>query len=167
MRATLLYLFFWQSWLSPSIDQSWLSMIRSSVWRVSCRNQSSWLLQNGTRRAYSSAVPTIAPATRRKLLRPRNLFGATVVGLLVGYGIDREVNASVLQRNIRTAIAGASIAIDYKLNFDPKNPEPLHERCAARLLDCCEKNAGLYVKVSWPWLSGVSIIYSSSWLALI
>jgi hypothetical protein len=117
---------------------------------VSCRNQASWLLQNSTRRVYSSAVPTIAPATRRKLLRPRNLFGATIVGLLVGYGIDREVNASVLQRNLRTAIAGIQIAIDYKINFDPKNAESiekLHERCAGRLLSVCEWNGGLYVKL--------------------
>lgn len=68
----------------------------------------------------------------------------------MGYEIDTHLNASVLQRNVRTAVAGAQIALDYKFNFDPsdaRSVEALHERCAERLLRVCEANGGLYVKL--------------------
>lgn len=50
----------------------------------------------------------------RRLFRPSTILGLLVVGTLVGYQIDTHLNASVLQRNVRTAIAGAEIALDYK-----------------------------------------------------
>ncbi|MCO5590107.1 hypothetical protein L7F22_044076 [Adiantum nelumboides] len=69
---------------------------------------------------------------------------------LITYEVDTHLNASVLQRNLRTGIAGAEIALDYKFNFksgDQKSADELHERCAKRLLRVCEQNGGLYIKL--------------------
>lgn len=56
----------------------------------------------------------------------------------------------IIRRNVLTAYTGISIALDYKLYFDPDDPDAvagLHERCANRLFAACEKNQGLYIKI--------------------
>lgn len=66
------------------------------------------------------------------------------------YLIDEHLQARILQRNLLTAYTGISIALDYKLNFDPDDPDAvagLHQRCADRLFSACEKNQGLYIKI--------------------
>lgn len=87
---------------------------------------------------------------RKGRIRPLTALGLLGVAGLLTYEIDTHLNASVLQRNLRTAIAGAEIALDYKFNFksgDAKSAEELHERCAKRLLKVCESNGGLYIKL--------------------
>ncbi|GAA5856773.1 hypothetical protein JCM8547_008835 [Rhodosporidiobolus lusitaniae] len=64
---------------------------------------------------------------------------------------DKEYNASAFARSIRTSIFGITLALDFKLNFDPSSPtsvEKLHERTAKRLARLVERNAGLYVKLA-------------------
>lgn len=53
-------------------------------------------------------------AKKTRWIRPSSILTFLVLGTLVGYEIDTHINASVLQRNIRTGIAGAQIALDYK-----------------------------------------------------
>ncbi|CEH14647.1 Predicted unusual protein kinase [Ceraceosorus bombacis] len=86
-------------------------------------------------------------AKRRRLPLILALLVTAGAGL---YGVDEYLNARILQRNIRTLWCGLTIALDYKINFDPKNAESvaaLHERCADRLLAVCDENQGLYTKL--------------------
>lgn len=87
---------------------------------------------------------------KKRRIRPTAVLGLLGLAGLVTYEVDTHLNASVLQRNLRTGIAGAAIALDYKFNFksgDAKSAEELHERCAKRLLKVCEQNGGLYIKL--------------------
>ncbi|KAJ3134789.1 hypothetical protein HDU90_004819 [Geranomyces variabilis] len=76
--------------------------------------------------------------------------GLVATGLVgVGYGFDTFAYDQTLQRNVRTLYNGAIVTLDYKLNFVPGKVESidaLHERVAARILDVCRRNGGLYIK---------------------
>lgn len=109
------------------------------------------LRQYSTQSSVQPSGVQASPGTgRARLLRSTKIFGFVLLTGLATYEVDTHLNASVLQRNVRTAIAGAEIALDYKLNFkagDPHSAEKLHERCAKRLLRVCEANGGLYIKL--------------------
>lgn len=69
---------------------------------------------------------------------------------MAGWEADRRFNARTLQRTLRVLYMGLSLALDYKLNFDPDSlaaMESLHQRCANLILQTCERNGGLYVKL--------------------
>ncbi|GAA6023072.1 hypothetical protein JCM8202_004662 [Rhodotorula sphaerocarpa] len=76
------------------------------------------------------------------------LLGLAGVGL---YTYDREYNASALRRSLRTAVFGITLALDFKLNFDPLDADKIdriHERTAQRLSRLVEQNVGMYVKLA-------------------
>lgn len=80
-----------------------------------------------------SAAPPQKPSSRKWARRG----GILALLAFAMYEVDEHVNARVLQRNLRTVVTGAQIALDYKFKFDPDSPESvaaLHERCASRLL---------------------------------
>lgn len=88
--------------------------------------------------------------TLKKRPRPLVLISSLLIGSLTLYLWDEYGQAQVLQRNLRTAYTGLAIAIDYKLHFDPDDPDAvggLHQRCADRLFRTCEANAGLFIKL--------------------
>lgn len=94
----------------------------------------------------SSATPKPERQKRR-----RRLF----TGILATLGLSTALvllfdKHHIVRRNLLTAYTGLAIAISYKLNFDPDDPEAvaaLHERCADLLFRACEKNQGLYIKI--------------------
>jgi len=48
-------------------------------------------------------------------------------------------------------VFGLTLAIDFKMNFSPDNPEgidALHERTAKRLHNLCVTNNGMYIKLA-------------------
>ncbi|KAK0556881.1 hypothetical protein OC846_000908 [Tilletia horrida] len=136
-----------------------------------------------------STVAASAPQDQTKSARRRRRFLralATLSALLAAlYLVDTYVNSSVLQRLFRTFRVGVTVALDYKLNFPSKTATPesvsqltqeehdrdmkainnLHERCAKRLLDLCEKNQGLYIKVGQA-IANQAAILPKPYLAL-
>lgn len=91
--------------------------------------------------------------------RWKGLAAAGVVGTGV-FLYDRYEGAEALRRSFRTLIFGIQLAIDFKMNFSPDNPDgidALHERTAKRLHKLCVDNNGMYIKlaqsVSVPFLS--------------
>ncbi|GAA5898139.1 hypothetical protein JCM6882_003335 [Rhodosporidiobolus microsporus] len=64
---------------------------------------------------------------------------------------DNQFNSRAFERSIRTGIFGVTLALDFKLNFSPEDPDAidrLHERTAKRLAALVEANQGLYVKLA-------------------
>ncbi|GAA6034088.1 hypothetical protein JCM8097_000689 [Rhodosporidiobolus ruineniae] len=82
------------------------------------------------------------------------LLRNAAMGIAVGASFvlwDREFNARAFARSLRTAVFGVTLALDFKLNFDPSSPEKIeaiHARTARRLSDLVDKNQGLYVKLA-------------------
>ncbi|GAA5988452.1 hypothetical protein JCM11641_005348 [Rhodosporidiobolus odoratus] len=95
----------------------------------------------------SSSSGPVGDKTRRRIRNAGIAAGA--VGALWAY--DEYYQASALSRSIRTSIFGVTLALDFKLNFSPDDPEAidaLHERTAKRLAELVEKNRGMYVKLA-------------------
>ncbi|KAK0530768.1 hypothetical protein OC842_003828 [Tilletia horrida] len=129
----------------------------------------------------SPAASATEHASRRRMRKLRNTLAALVVLLSALYVVDTYVNASVLQRLFRTFRVGVTVALDYKWNFpthedlsalteeqrerDMKAINALHERCAQRLLDLCEQNQGLYIKLAQA-LANQAAILPKPYLAL-
>jgi len=96
------------------------------------------------------ASSTARPATKKA---GRRWKGLAAVGL-VGTGVflyDRYEGAEALRRSFRTWIFGITLAIDFKMNFSPDNPDgidALHERTAKRLHKLCVENNGMYIKLA-------------------
>ncbi|KAE8229964.1 hypothetical protein CF326_g5047 [Tilletia indica] len=117
-------------------------------------------------------------ARRRRL---RNTLAVIAVLLSALYLVDTYVNSSVLQRLFRTLRVSIAVALDYKINFptrenpsalseeerekDMKAINALHERCAQRLLELCERNQGLYIKVGQA-IANQAAILPKPYLAL-
>lgn len=104
-------------------------------------------------RLYATAAPAAAPSAGRQP-RPRRKAGKVLLALgaavAVGWELDRDFNARTLERTLRVLYMGLALAVDYKVNFDPDSLEAieaLHDRCANRILQTCERNGGLYVKL--------------------
>jgi len=77
-----------------------------------------------------------------------------VISAVIGLGLpagflawDYTLNEESFSRNFRSLKAAAGILIDYKLFYDPENIHILHEKAAARILYCCQRNGGLYIKL--------------------
>ncbi|BGP24726.1 hypothetical protein JCM10295v2_003645 [Rhodotorula toruloides] len=80
--------------------------------------------------------------------RALGLLGLAGAGL---YTYDTHSNASALVRSLRTLIFGATLALDFKLNFDPHDAEGIdriHERTATRLSALVDANQGMYIKLA-------------------
>eukprot|EP01083_Nonionella_stella_P004402 12718_1 len=64
--------------------------------------------------------------------------------------IDDYYNSNRVQRNLRALYTTCRIIYEYKINWNPshriKENEAVHRRAAKLILDCCQKNGGLYVK---------------------
>jgi hypothetical protein len=87
---------------------------RAAAQSIRCYSQSS---AAGSAAAATPSVkpPRIAPTIKKKRwFTPGSILTFLALGSLVGYEIDTHLNAHVLQRNLRTAIAGGMIALDYK-----------------------------------------------------
>jgi len=92
--------------------------------------------------------------------RLRKIAIASAVGGAI-YKIDKDYNASVLKRNVKTVYNGAIIAVDYKFNFRPDNAasiENIHERVAKRLFEVCRDNGGIYIKMGQAIASQSAIL---------
>ncbi|GAA5868128.1 hypothetical protein JCM3774_001029 [Rhodotorula dairenensis] len=89
------------------------------------------------------------PASRaRRRWQTAGLFGLAGVGL---WAYDKEYNASALRRSLRTMVFGVTLALDFKLNFDPNDADKIdqiHERTARRLSRLVDQNVGMYVKLA-------------------
>lgn len=75
-------------------------------------------------------------------------MGLAGVGL---WAYDKEYNASALRRSLRTMVFGVTLALDFKLNFDPNDADKIdriHERTAQRLSRLVDQNVGMYVKLA-------------------
>jgi aarF domain-containing kinase len=71
------------------------------------------------------------------------------IGGVVGYGVynwDKHFQSEVLQRSVRALACGIAIAAEYKFVWTPHNASEVNERVARRIVDCCKRNEGLYVK---------------------
>ena len=73
--------------------------------------------------------------------------------LVLGAGaltIDDHYNSHRVQRNMRAMYTALRIMYEYKLNWSSENTfrqnEEVHRRAAKLILNCCQKNGGLYVK---------------------
>ena len=81
--------------------------------------------------------------SRRVLLYP-SLLG------IVGLSIDDYYNSHRVQRNMRAVYTAFRIMYEYKLNWKSENTfkqnEEVHRRAAKLILNCCQKNGGLYIK---------------------
>ncbi|KAI0687937.1 ABC1-domain-containing protein [Cerioporus squamosus] len=114
-------------------------------------------------RALASAPPSPAasssrPSRSQKYLR-RTLIA--LFGIGVAYVVDRELHASAINRNIRTAWTCALIAIDYKLNFKPEKADgipALQERVAQRVYDLLTSNGGLYIKIGQAFANNAALL---------
>ncbi|PWN51393.1 ABC1-domain-containing protein [Violaceomyces palustris] len=100
------------------------------------------------------AGTTIPAADSKPRSARRSKWRRRTVGLVgltaLAWAVDEHLNARTAQRNLLTAWTGLQIGLDYKFNFDRDNLESinaLHERSAARLMNVCEKNQGLYIKL--------------------
>ncbi|GAA5950649.1 hypothetical protein JCM3765_000565 [Sporobolomyces pararoseus] len=106
------------------------------------------LLQQSPVLRFSSS--TARPATKKGGRRWKGLAAAGVVGTGV-FLYDRYEGAEALRRSFRTLIFGIQLAIDFKMNFSPDNPDgidALHERTAKRLHKLCVENNGMYIKLA-------------------
>jgi len=81
--------------------------------------------------------------SRRLILYP-SLLGITALS------IDDYYNSHRVQRNLRAFFTAIRIMYEYKMNWSSENTfkqnEDVHRRAAKLILDCCQKNGGLYVK---------------------
>ena len=90
--------------------------------------------------------PPIGKGRRR--LRIAGLVGLAGVSL---WAYDKEYNASAFRRSLRTLVFGVTLALDFKLNFDPNDADKIdriHERTAQRLSRLVDQNVGMYVKLA-------------------
>ncbi|GAA5939292.1 ABC1 kinase family protein [Sporobolomyces koalae] len=96
----------------------------------------------------SSGTATAAPKKAGRRWKGLAAAGAIGTGVFL---YDRYEGAEALRRSLRTLVFGLTLAIDFKLNFSPDNPEgidALHERTAKRLQALCETNQGMYIKLA-------------------
>ncbi|KAI8801160.1 ABC1 family-domain-containing protein [Cladochytrium replicatum] len=99
-------------------------------------------------RSFSSRANEPSARRRRgsRFLKFSGYLGLAAFGVWVA---DRYLYASTVERNVRTVIAGAIVSLDYYFHFNVDNAEnidDLHLRSAKRILETCQKNAGLYIK---------------------
>ncbi|GAA5820221.1 hypothetical protein JCM11251_005532 [Rhodosporidiobolus azoricus] len=128
------------------------------------------LLRSSTRPHASSILPgpsRTAPPLRQPIRlasissssSPRTGRGWTALKVFAGLGVtggvlavwDEYFNSAAYARSLRTGIFGVTLALDFKLNFAPEDPDAidrLHERTAKRLANLVDKNQGLYVKLA-------------------
>jgi len=73
--------------------------------------------------------------------------------LILGAGaltIDDHFNSNRVQRNMRAFYTALRIMYEYKMNWSSEKTfrenEEVHRRAAKLILNCCQKNGGLYVK---------------------
>ncbi|GAA6014657.1 hypothetical protein JCM11491_000184 [Sporobolomyces phaffii] len=102
--------------------------------------------QQSIRLASSTARPAVKKAGRR--WRGLAIAGAVGTGVFL---YDRYEGAEALRRSFRTLVFGVTLALDFKMNFSPDNPEgidALHERTAKRLHKLCVTNNGMYIKLA-------------------
>ncbi|GAA6064589.1 hypothetical protein JCM10212_003765 [Sporobolomyces blumeae] len=122
-------------------------------------SQGSIYLRGNARPSTLPSVPRIrlasgasrqADSGKRAGRRWRNLAVVAAIGTGV-FAYDRFEGAEALRRSFRTLVFGVTLAIDFKLNFSPDNPEgidALHERTAKRLHALCTTNNGMYIKLA-------------------
>ncbi|KAK2149688.1 hypothetical protein LSH36_442g03031 [Paralvinella palmiformis] len=109
--------------------------------------------------------PTARSPTKNPFYKWKSLYliGIPTLGGGIYYStLDRyhkrklKVTAEGIVRFVRSAITGITISIDYKWTLrglDEVSEElaerigPCHERAAKRILKCCLKNSGLYIKL--------------------
>jgi aarF domain-containing kinase len=107
---------------------------------------SKWTLyRDGTLRLCSCL--NIYAMARQRLFKSFLAVCTTGAGI---YAYDRNTEAQLVTRNVRTFYNGLGLAVDYKLNFKPgdmSSMEAVHERVANRIFDVCEQNGGLYIKI--------------------
>ncbi|RPD53409.1 atypical/ABC1/ABC1-B protein kinase [Lentinus tigrinus ALCF2SS1-7] len=106
----------------------------------------------------SAAAPASTVSKSQKYIR-RTLF--TLFGVGVAYVVDRELHASAINRNVRTAWTCAVIALDYKLNFRPEKADSipaLQERVAQRVYDLLTSNGGLYIKIGQAFANNAALL---------
>ncbi|KAI8832661.1 ABC1 family-domain-containing protein [Chytriomyces cf. hyalinus JEL632] len=72
--------------------------------------------------------------------------GGVGLSLAAAWSVDHFVFCDATTRTLRTAKAGALVALDYKLNFVPGSFDAVHKHAADVILDTCKKNNGLYIK---------------------
>ncbi|GAA5874335.1 hypothetical protein JCM16303_005815 [Sporobolomyces ruberrimus] len=102
--------------------------------------------QQSIRFASGIARPATKKAGRR--WKAMGIAGAIGTGVFL---YDRYQLDEALRRSLRTLIFGITLAIDFKMNFSPDNPDgidALHERTAQRLRDLCNDNGGMYIKLA-------------------
>lgn len=83
---------------------------------------------------------------------PRLLQRTAKAGAAVGalYIADENLNYSSFTRSIRALWNGLMIAVDYKMNFTKDNAAEIlqiHSRAAQRILETCQTNGGLFIKL--------------------
>ncbi|XP_067933898.1 uncharacterized aarF domain-containing protein kinase 5-like [Watersipora subatra] len=125
------------------------------------------LFKNGMMRSWlprTVGAKSISTSTRKsrggRLLISLGLL--TAVGSGVYYSQDaasrRKIRVTFqgVTRYIRSIVTGATVALDYKISLrgmdeDSEGYQTLlgkvHKRSAERILDCCLKNGGLYIKL--------------------
>lgn len=97
--------------------------------------------------------PKARPSTSKKETKKRKGSKLKVLAYLVGVGAlgyvyDSYFNANVISRTVRTVYTFATIALDYKLNFEEgKDIQALHLRTAEKVYDLMVTNKGLYIKI--------------------
>lgn len=103
-----------------------------------------YLNQQMWRRSFATAVK--APPKRRVPGARTGLVLVTAVGGLVLY--DTQFNSSAFTRTARSIGVLATIALDYKINFNEHTDiGQLHLRNADRLFNLLITNKGLYIKI--------------------
>eukprot|EP01114_Cavostelium_apophysatum_P023922 TRINITY_DN9179_c0_g1_i1.p1 TRINITY_DN9179_c0_g1~~TRINITY_DN9179_c0_g1_i1.p1 ORF type:complete len:530 (+),score=121.43 TRINITY_DN9179_c0_g1_i1:142-1731(+) len=83
-----------------------------------------------------------------KRLLNRRVVAALAVGVPTAFlAYDYNFNEEAFSRNLRSLKTAVGILVDYKLFYDPENLDVIHEKAAHRILDCCQRNGGLYIKM--------------------
>ncbi|GAA5855130.1 hypothetical protein JCM3766R1_003197, partial [Sporobolomyces carnicolor] len=101
--------------------------------------------QSGVRFATTDAG---APPRGKRRWKGLAAIASAGTGIFV---YDRYEGAEALRRSFRTLVFGIQLALDFKMNFSPDNPEgidALHERTANRLHKLCVTNNGMYIKLA-------------------
>lgn len=96
----------------------------------------------------STLKPPLPKSHKRRRVPYKTL--ALLTTSLAGVTVYDRLNGKCLSRTLRTGAAGVILAVDYKMNFNPKNADgimALHERAAQRIYDVIVANGGLYIKI--------------------
>eukprot|EP00123_Amoebidium_parasiticum_P001628 comp12773_c0_seq1/m.7900 comp12773_c0_seq1/g.7900 ORF comp12773_c0_seq1/g.7900 comp12773_c0_seq1/m.7900 type:complete len:526 (-) comp12773_c0_seq1:114-1691(-) len=85
--------------------------------------------------------------SRYLLQRGRGLLGGLAVLAGGGSVYDYHLGDQKITRNVRTLYVAWQTLLDYKLRLTAENLDEIHTRVAKRVLNLCQQNGGLYIKL--------------------